>query len=111
MLPSKVSLDCHFGTKVHFFVDYHSLAQAIADDYVMTLLSDSLRCSVASVVTGLSKGHQRVMQQVQTRFLASNKSLSVYTVIWCIRICFNCHMRALMCTPSCIMLPVLALCT
>ncbi len=106
-----VSLDCHFGTYVQYFICYNSLAQAIADDYVLALLSGSLKCSMASVVSGLSNSHQRVMQQVQKGLLASNKFLSIHTVTWCIRICFNRHKRALLCTPSCAMLPVLAHCT
>lgn len=43
-----------------FFVDCSSLAQAIADDYVVALLSDLLRCSVASVVTGHAAGADQI---------------------------------------------------
>ena len=110
MLLLHVSLGCHVGTYVQHFICYHSLAQATADEHVVALLSGSLKCSMARVVSDLSNSHHRVMQQVQTGLLASNKLLSVCTVTWCIRICFKSRKRALMHTPSCVMRPVLAHC-
>ncbi len=80
-----VSLGCHFGTYVQHLICYHSGAQATSDDYVVALLSGSLKCSMASVVSDLSNSHHRVMQQVQTGLLASIKFWSVYTVTWCIK--------------------------
>lgn len=103
----QVSLGCHFGTYVQHLICYHSGTQATANGYVVALCSGALKCSMANVNSGISNSHQRVMQQVQTGLLASNKSLSVCTVTWYISICFNSHNRALMRTPSCFMLPVL----
>ncbi len=80
MLLQHVSLGCHFGIYLQHFICYHFLAQAAADDYVVALLGGLLKCSVASIISGLHKTHQRVMQQVQKRLLASNMPLSVYII-------------------------------
>ena len=102
MLLLYVSLDCHFGTYAQYSICCNSLAQAIAEEYVVALLSSLLKCFMASIVSGLSNSHQRVMQQVQKGLLASNKSLSSLYSNLVHYIGFNSHKRALMCTPSCV---------
>ncbi len=88
---STCALGCHFGVYLQHFICYHFLAQAAVDDYVVALLGGLLKCSMASVISGLHRTHQRVMQQVQIRLLALNMPLSVYIVIWRISIYLKSH--------------------